>query len=60
MPGEQATVKLTLLRTMPIFEGQVFTLRENKSTIGTGIVVKLLDPIPSHKGSKLVKLEVPP
>jgi elongation factor Tu len=60
MPGEQATVKMTLLRTMPMYEGQGFTLRENRITVGTGIVTKLLAPIPTHKNNKLIKLEVPP
>lgn len=59
MPGEQATIKLTLLRNMPIFEGQTFTLRENKITIGTGKVTKLLTPIETAKHTKLSKLEVP-
>ena len=59
MPGESATVKLTMLRDMPVMGGQSFTLRENKMTVATGIVTKLLDPIPTLKHSKLVKLDVP-
>ncbi|TRY74046.1 hypothetical protein TCAL_05467 [Tigriopus californicus] len=59
MPGEQATIKLTLLRNMPLLEGQNFTLRENKITVGTGKVTKLLKPIETAKHTKLVKLEVP-
>lgn len=59
MPGESGTVKLTMLRNMPVMEGQSFTLRENKMTVATGIVTKLLDPIPTLKHSKLVKLDVP-
>jgi len=59
VPGDQATVKITVLRNMPIFEGQKFTLRENRQTVATGVVSKLLDPIPTHSKSKLVKLKIP-
>lgn len=41
MPGEQATVRFTLPANMPLLQGQVFTLRENKITIGTGLITKL-------------------
>jgi len=58
VPGDQATVKLTVLRNMPLFEGQKFTLRENKQTVATGVVSKLLEPIPTHSKSKLVKLKI--
>jgi elongation factor Tu len=60
LPGDQATVKLTVLKAMPLFEGQKFTLRENKQTVGTGVVSKLLSPIETHTGSKLIKLVIPP
>jgi len=59
LPGEQATVLLTTLRTMPVFVGQKFTLRENKQTIGTGVISKLLTPIPTHSKSRLIKLNIP-
>jgi len=36
---------MTLMWTMPLFEGQTFTLRENQITIGTGMVTKLLSPV---------------
>lgn len=60
LPGDQARLKLTVLKEMPIFEGQRFTLRENKMTVASGIVTKLLDPIETHTGSKLIKLKIPP
>ena len=44
---------------MPVFVGQNFTLRENKITVGTGKVTRLLDPIPTAKHTKLVKMDVP-
>merc|ERR1712008_454430 len=59
VPGDQATVRLTTLKTMPLFEGQKFTLRENKATVGTGVISRLLDPIPTHSKSKLIKLSIP-
>ena len=45
MPGDQATVRFTLPSSMPILEGQQFTLRENKITVGTGRITKLYDPL---------------
>ncbi|XP_012146143.1 elongation factor Tu, mitochondrial isoform X2 [Megachile rotundata] len=49
MPGEFATCRITLLFKMPMLEGQVFTVRENKRTIGTGKVTKILQEIPLHR-----------
>ena len=58
MPGEQATVRLTLPTPMPILEGQKFTLRENKTTVGTGVVTKLCNPVFIPERSKLSKLDI--
>ena len=55
MPGEQATVRLTLLSEMPLMDGQNFTLRENKITVGTGRIIKLYDPIDIPIKTKLHK-----
>ena len=33
MPGEQATIRITLPSDMPIFVGQTYTLRENSRLI---------------------------
>lgn len=59
LPGDQATIKLTVLKTMPLFVGQKFTLRENKQTVATGIISALLPPIPTHSKTKLIKLKIP-
>jgi elongation factor Tu len=59
LPGDQATVKITVLKNMPLFEGQKFTLRENKQTIASGIVTKLYEPIPTDAKTKLVKMKIP-
>ena len=59
LPGDQATVKLTVLKTMPLFLGQKFTIRENKQTVATGVISELLPPIPTHSKSKLVKIKIP-
>ncbi|XP_011313300.1 elongation factor Tu, mitochondrial-like [Fopius arisanus] len=45
MPGEQCATNLTLVKKMPIVEGQSFTIRENRSTIATGIITKALKPL---------------
>ena len=50
---------MTMLDRMPITVGQSFTLRENKITVGSGIVTKLLDPIATHKNQKLSAIDVP-
>jgi len=59
LPGDQATVKLTVLKTMPLFVGQKFTIRENRQTVATGIISSLLAPIPTHSKTKLVKIKIP-
>jgi hypothetical protein len=43
---------------MPILTGQKFTLRENKITVGTGVVTKLCDPIRVIDKIKLAKLDI--
>jgi len=59
LPGDQATIKLTILKTMPLFLGQKFTLRENKQTVATGVISSLLPPIPTHSKTKLIKMKIP-
>ncbi len=58
MPGEEATVRFTLPHDMPVKEGQVFTLRENKITVGTGMITKLFDPIYVPYKMQLHKQEI--
>lgn len=43
---------------MPILVGQKFTLRENKITVGTGVVTKLSSPIRVIDKVKLSKLDI--
>jgi len=59
IPGDQANVKLTVLKTMPLFVGQKFTIRENRQTVATGVITSLLPTIPTHSKTKLVKLKIP-
>ena len=59
IPGDNANVKLTVLKTMPLFVGQKFTIRENRQTVATGVITQLLPQIPTHTKSKLVKLKIP-
>ena len=58
MPGEQATVRFTLPSTMPLIEGQVFTLRENNATIGTGMITKFHKPFELPPNAKLAKVSI--
>ena len=45
MPGDQANGRFTLIQAMPVIEGQKFTLRENQSTVATGVVTKVLPEV---------------
>jgi len=58
MPGEQATCRFTLNTQMPVLEGQKFTLRENQSTVATGVVTKILEPIELVNKVRLDKLKI--
>ena len=58
MPGEQTTARFTLQTEMPILEGQKFTLRENQSTVATGVVTKTLDSIKILRKERLDKVVV--
>jgi len=64
MPGEQATIRITLPSKMPVHDGQNFTLREHNYTVATGIVTRLCDPVkmeyPGYnpKNLKLNKLDI--
>merc|ERR1712117_267913 len=43
MPGEDATIKLRLLKPMVMEAGQHFTIRDHGGTIGTGKVTDIKD-----------------
>lgn len=59
MPGEHTTTRLTLLLPMPVVDGQVFTVRENKQTIATGRITKTMDKIEINRGRlDLVKVDL--
>ncbi|CAG0923365.1 unnamed protein product [Notodromas monacha] len=45
LPGDHATVGVTLLRKMPLLANQTFTMRENGVTVATGRLVTRLDPV---------------
>lgn len=57
MPGDHGAIKLTLLRKMVMTPGQSFTIRENGSTVATGIVTKSLKSLDLHM-NKLSKVIV--
>lgn len=58
MPGEHATVELTLLREMLMTMGQSFTFRENNATVATGIITETLDSVHIPKNLGKLKLSV--
>ena len=59
MPGEQATVRITLPHQMPVFVGQQFTMRENNVTVATGVVTKLCDSVDIiDKVTSLAKMDL--
>lgn len=43
MPGEDTNVMMTLRQPMVLEKGQRFTLRDGNKTIGTGIVLDVLE-----------------
>ncbi|XP_014276955.1 elongation factor Tu [Halyomorpha halys] len=53
MPGEHATVTLTLLKQNIMAPGQCFTIRENNFTVATGMVTKVLDSVQFNNLGKL-------
>ncbi|KAK9506975.1 hypothetical protein O3M35_008814 [Rhynocoris fuscipes] len=53
MPGEHVSVRLTLLKKMSMIEGQPFTIRENQSTVATGIITKVLENVNFNNLGKL-------
>ena len=59
MPGDQATVRLTLPSNMPIFLGQNYTMRENnEKTVATGVVTSLCTPVDVKDKVRLAKLDI--
>lgn len=56
MPGEHGKVRITLFKKMVMSEYQPFTIREQGTTVGTGVITKRHDPVhlPLNKLSKLV------
>lgn len=51
MPGEHATVYVTLLRKMVMLVGDPFTIRENNVTVATGIITQRLGSVPVPKSN---------
>ncbi|CAL8121960.1 unnamed protein product [Orchesella dallaii] len=58
MPGEHATVQITLLRKMVMTMGQPFTIRENNVTVATGMVTRTLDSITVTKSLGKLNIQV--
>jgi elongation factor Tu len=57
MPGEHGSnVRITLFKNMVMSSGQPFTIREQGTTVATGVITKRHDPVnlPLNKLSKLV------
>ncbi|XP_062919490.1 elongation factor Tu, mitochondrial [Mobula hypostoma] len=46
MPGEDTSLTLTLRQPMVLEKGQRFTLRDGNKTIGTGLVINVLQSTP--------------
>ena len=43
MPGDNATLEITLISAVPMSEGLRFALREGGKTVGAGVVAKLIE-----------------
>lgn len=57
MPGDHATIRLTLAKRMVMSESQPFTIRENGFTVATGIITNRLKSVDLPM-NKLIKLFV--
>jgi elongation factor Tu len=55
MPGEDTHMTLKLYKPMVLEQGQRFTLRDGSTTIGTGVVTKVLDNMTPEEVEKLKK-----
>jgi len=53
MPGEDAQIKAKLFKPMAVEPGQRFTLRCSGLTVGTGVITKILDPLPTAEADVL-------
>ena len=43
MPGDNATLEITLISSVPMAEGLRFALREGGKTVGAGVVAKVIE-----------------
>lgn len=57
IPGENATVRLTLFKKMVMKVGQAFTIREGPITVATGIIASI-KPSVELPFNKLSKVEI--
>lgn len=58
MPGDHATVYLTLLKQMVVEPGQSFTIRENNVCVATGIITDIKGTVALPKDNlSYVKLD---
>ncbi|KAG5673678.1 hypothetical protein PVAND_003704 [Polypedilum vanderplanki] len=55
MPGEDTSLQLKLFRPMVLEQGQRFTLRDGKITLGTGVVTKILPPLSEIERQELTE-----
>ncbi|CAG0892754.1 unnamed protein product [Darwinula stevensoni] len=53
MPGEDAKIVLRMIRPMVLEQGSRFTLREGKTTLGTGVVTRVLPPLSTQERERL-------
>lgn len=57
MPGDHGKVYVTLLWKMVMTTGQPFTIRENNTTVATGVITETLPSLNVNKN--LGKFELP-
>lgn len=62
MPGDNLTVLMRLSTTLPLQEGLRFALREGKSTIGKGVISRVLksNTVPNSIARKTKSGELDP
>jgi len=55
MPGEDGKIEIKLLKPMALEKGQRFTLREGKTTSGTGVIVDIKDNLTPDERKALLE-----
>ena len=57
MPGDNATIEISLIGDIVVEQGQRFAFREGKRTVGAGVVSKILPSLTEQERQNISKSE---